>query len=193
MTTQSNDCRLARRLQPRPGEHTIHFYYSSEEKARFVSLLAERKQGSALVVAASRSDFSIISTCMRQSGVNAMNLSLVEIPADWRHGIAAILDAALHERQRGADSILLLADFDGLVHQSALTELESLLATMMRGCNVASISQYDGRAFSQGIDVEKLVEYGTVLVGDYFRCRNASVSRVGSRPSRDTSDSLDSV
>lgn len=161
-----------RRLPLHPGDHTIHFYFSPEQRLRFLPLLAEHRPGTRLVIAAPRQDFELLSECLRQEHVHSMNLTHVEVSPDWRRSLSTILDAVLLELQRGTQHVLLLADFDRVVPPWAAYRMESLLASELRGKRVSFITQYSAGNFREPLDVDHLRRFGLVVVADFYSHRS---------------------
>ncbi len=151
----------------------ISFYFSPVERARFLPLLAPEVAPTGLVLACTRQDVGYFSAALdpRPSGAA---LTRVEITADWHRSAAAILEAVYREI-RTTGCVHLLADFEAKVPQHAIHELESILVSGTRGLDLVSVTQYDGRALTSGVPVDRFRALGQVVFGPFYSTPFGSV------------------
>ena len=78
----------------------------------------------------------------------------------------------LLELQRGTRRVLLLVDFDRVLPPYAAYELESRLASELRGNRVSFITQYCAADYRDPLDVDLLRPFGLVVVADFYSHRS---------------------
>ena len=156
-----------------PGCSVIHFYYSPDERLRFVPFLAEGLLLRQAAVIAGPEDFvSQIATLAR--------------PTDGRRRIGAIEQVALHRPVNGSflalstaiqraarvsSVVRLLADFSSWAAND-IFEIEAALAGTCNGLKLMKVTQYDGSSVPAPVEVEQFKTHSLTIVGDAFYYEN---------------------
>ena len=164
---------------------TISFYFSPAERARFLPTLVASDPPVALLLACTREDLAYYSAALAARPSSAA-LTRVEITADWHRSAAVILEAVYREL-RASGRVRLLADFAAKVPQHAIHELESILVSGTRNLDLVSVTQYDGRALTSGIPVDRFGVLGQVVFGPFYSAPSTALRGVRSPALADSS------
>jgi len=147
----------------------VHFYYSAAERRRFTSFLAEGiSEGDAVLLACTREAYDQLAEALETRGIarNDRRLLRIEISSDLPSTVATIAQALSGDIRGRRRRIRLLADFASIAGPEAIFELEALLSSALRGMNVISISQYDGRAFAASATIEQFHTHALAIIGN---------------------------
>lgn len=156
-----------------PGCSVIHFYYTDQERLRFVPFLAE-------------------GLLLRQSAVIAGPESFVDRllplirPSDGRRRIGSIeevvienglddalptLVEAIYEAADCSSVVRLLADFSSWA-AADIFELEATISAACNGLKLMKVTQYDGASVPAAVEVEQFKTHSLTIVGNAFYYEN---------------------
>jgi hypothetical protein len=153
---------------PVPG-CVIHFYYSVAERRRFASFVAEGiAAGDAGILACTREAYDALADALQLAGIgrNDRRLVRLEIVPDLPSTIANIAQAINAETQSHYRRTRLLADFGCIVGPESIFWLDGLLSSALRGLNVISITQYNGRGFAASETIEQFQTHALAIIGN---------------------------
>jgi len=147
----------------------IHLYYSAAERRRFTSFLAEGiAEGDTVLLACTREGYEELTQTFELdcTARKERRLLCIEILPDLASSVAKIAQALSAEVRDRRRRIRLLADFGLIAGPEMLFELEALLSSALRGFNVISITQYDGRAFAASATIEQFHTHALAIIGN---------------------------
>ncbi len=166
-----------------PGNsRIINFYFSDIQRQRFAHFLSQGLAACEDVVLACPRSVLQMFGAVAQKGPHSGNLAYVEMTPDPHKAMSPLLETVLHSARRRA-RVRLLADFGPVREPSAVLEMEFLLSSGLDGLRIPCVSQYDGKALSGPVCLDRLRQSGMVLFDD-FMCR-------GLRPPQDSRQALD--
>ncbi len=151
-----------------PRSCVIHFYYSRSERQRFSGFLLDGvASGECVVLACTRDGYDAFAESLALLGIRAGDPSLakVEITPDLRASVDQIATIVREGTGRNKRARL-LCDFDRMVGQEGIFELESRLSSSLAALDVVCVSQYDGRAFGAPITLEQFRTHALAIVGN---------------------------
>lgn len=156
-----------------PGCSVIHFYYSQDERLRFVSFLAEGLLLRQTAVIAGPGDFvSQVATLVRPADgrrrIGTIQQVVVNRPVN---GSLTALSKAIQQSARQGGAVRLLADFSSWA-AADIFEIEAVLGGVCSGLKLMKVTQYDGSSVPAPIEVEQFKTHSLTIVGDAFYYEN---------------------
>jgi hypothetical protein len=161
-----------------PGSCVIHFYYSPYDQQRLLSFLLDgisRREG--VVLACTQDAYATLREGLEMLGVRSTEPGIVKvaITPDLQTSIANIQNAAGYALGRDhSSSGRVLSDFGCMVSQESIFELEGSLNSALRGMNLVSVTQYDGRGFAAPVTIEQFQTHALAIVGNAFFRENSN-------------------
>lgn len=148
----------------------IHFYYGEADRRRFAHFLMDGvARRESVVLACTIGGHEVFRGALREAGLTlpVSELLRVEVTSDLRSTLGNIQEAFRFGQRRNSYGRL-LADFDSLVGEESLFELEALLSQVLAGNEITCLSQYDGKCFRAPITIEQFQTHALCVVGNAF-------------------------
>lgn len=152
-----------------PRSCVIHFYYSRAERRRFSGFLLDGVgAGDLVLLACTREGYDTFGEALELVGIRTAdpNLLKLEITPDLRASVSRIAAVLRDEIARHHKHARLLCDFERMVGQEDIFELESMLSSALDGLDVVCVTQYDGRSFAAPITLEQFRTHALAIVGN---------------------------
>ncbi|HZQ91992.1 MAG TPA: hypothetical protein VFA60_09385 [Terriglobales bacterium] len=157
-----------------PGNSVIHFYFTEQERLRFVPFLAgalRGGRGAVLAAPAGALDALSAELCKSRPGNRQPHFQQVEITADLPDSLRALL-AAVRQQVARSGTARVLIDFAGLVTHEGVFEVEADLSSSFRELRLTHVTQYDGNSVSATVTLEQFKTHSLAVVGDAFYYEN---------------------
>jgi hypothetical protein len=157
-----------------PGNSVIHFYFTEEERLRFVPFLsASLRSGRGAVLAAPATALDSLTSELRNSRTRNPKAQSrqVEITTDLQASLR-VLVGAVREQVARCGSARVLVDFAGLVTHEQVFEVEADLSSSFRDLRLSHVTQYDGNCVSATVTLEQFKTHSLAVVGDAFYYEN---------------------
>jgi hypothetical protein len=152
-----------------PRSCVIHFYYSQTERQRFSGFLLDGvAAGDTVALACTRDGYEGFAEALELVGIRPADPGLLrlEISPDVRASVARVAAVLRDDVRRRQKRARLLCDFERMVGQEGIFELESLLSSSLAGLDLVCVTQYDGRAFGAPITIEQFRTHALAIVGN---------------------------
>ncbi len=152
-----------------PRSCVIHFYYSRAERQRFAGFLLDGvAAGDTVALACTREGYGAFTEALELLGIRSgdPNLLKLEVSPDLRASVARVSTVLCDDIRRRQKPARLLCDFERMVGQEGIFELESLLSSSLSRLNLVCVTQYDGRAFGAPITIEQFRTHALAIVGN---------------------------
>ena len=128
------------------GDNAIHFYYSTEERLRFLPLLQTAlNRGRGVVLAGARGHDPLLAGLRLPRFRRKHHLLSLQVTPNLSATMAMLAQAATTLLQWTRE-VVIAADFDGLVSAESLFENEAAVCAALQGKRGITLSQYDGNA-----------------------------------------------
>ncbi|HTC93187.1 MAG TPA: hypothetical protein VK699_07025 [Terriglobales bacterium] len=149
------------------AERIIHFYFSQEERLRFLrAFLVTPQKPDRLIVGAQNEDLGFLEAEFRVACRIPAGLMTVRLAGNCHQNVCQVLASAFRCRADGDTKVLIDLGATARVHEIA--ETESLLTSGFRGVPVVCMTQYDGHRLREAIPVSQLRRHGLVIFRDFY-------------------------
>jgi|SRR5581483_2774146 len=168
------------------AERTIHFYFSQEERLRFLrAFLVNQRNPGQLIVGVQNEDLNFLQAEFCAAGQMPTGLTTVRLAGNSHQNVCQVL-ASTFRCIRASGNTKVLIDLSTTANVQEIVETESLLTSGFRDLPVACLTQYDGHRLREPIPVSRLRQHGLVAFRDFY---GAPVSRRAARDKNSASQS----
>jgi hypothetical protein len=127
------------------------------------------------VLACAKDAYGALASGLEMLGLRRSRHDLIkiEITTDLRtsiDSIAAVIREALGRNHRYFGRVL--CDFGSMIGQEAIFETEGSLNSALKGLDLVSVTQYDGRCFGAPVTLEQFQTHALAIVGNAFYREN---------------------
>jgi hypothetical protein len=153
------------------GSSAIHFYYSTQERPRFVEFLLEGlRAGEVAILACLPEAYGELAAQLDGAHLTAFEggLRRVELCGDPQRDAFSISDVLSDVRLPAR----MLADFGA--PRVSVAEVEAALAVATAGHDMVRISQYDGHAIPAPVAMQQLHRHALAVFGNFLFQENTT-------------------